>query len=63
MNMPLFGKRGFADVIKDLEMLSPGAVNLMASVIRHRREGHVKVGAEIGVTQPQAKEHLKLSEA
>lgn len=54
MNVTLFEKRVFAFTL---------AFNLMASVIRHRREGRVKVGTKIGVIQPQAKEHLKLPEA
>lgn len=29
----------------------------------HRRGGHVKTGAEVGVLQPQGEEHLELLEA
>lgn len=61
----LIWKKGFADVIKDLETKSSWAA-LMGPVSsdtclykrhkkrRHRRvEGHVQVGAETGVLQPQ----------
>ena len=63
MNVTLSGKRAFADIIKDLKMisLSGWALNPMTGVLirekrrRHRREGHVKTEAETGVMNPQTK--------
>lgn len=46
--------------------LSGWALNLMTSVLiegRHRVEDHMKMEAEVGVMQWQAKEHLKPTEA
>lgn len=52
--------------MKYLNMLSPWDLNLMASVIRERREDTEKtvwMWRQKQVNQPQAKEHLGLPEA
>lgn len=62
MNVALFGKRIFSDVIKDLEMSRPGSPGwvltprtgaLTREERRHTGKGHVKKEAEIGDAQPQ----------
>ena len=67
MNITLFGKRAFADLVKDLMMrlswFIPMGLNTRTSVLLETGEGLVNDEVEIGVRQPQAKEYLELPNA
>ena len=72
MNVTLFGKRVFADIVKrnlrwdypEFSKLSLNSVTIGDRKLQTQRgEGHVKTEANIGWIQPQAKESLELPEA
>ena len=70
MNVILFGKRVFVDVIRlgilryHHPVLTGLVRNPMTSILKREIEKvHMKMEAEIGVTQPLARECLELPEA